>query len=197
MRYSISFPATLTALLPRVAGICYDLGFPGPGAVCNVGPDSTANLALLEVVAENAPGECQAAAAPFGGQYYEGQSVAFTGADGVVSTVGALNVVSDVTPQLTGTYTFSYNVPHTSIKDQSPVTVFVSYSIPGFGWFATSTSVFAMTHVPTLFSTLATVTSTTATQIITGKPCSGNSFVYTQPGFVGSLFGETFKVSIY
>ncbi|KAH7037601.1 uncharacterized protein B0I36DRAFT_380772 [Microdochium trichocladiopsis] len=140
-------------------------GAPGPAAQCNVGPDETDYLAVLEIVAQDSRGECQANVAPFGGQYYELGTVVFTGVDNVVSTAGAINIISDITPSITGTYTFSFPVPHTSISVGSPVAVYVGYSIPGYGIFATSTSSWTENHLPTIALTASTTTSTTPSTV--------------------------------
>ncbi|KAF3918157.1 hypothetical protein ABW20_dc0101814 [Dactylellina cionopaga] len=176
-RTAINIVVFASALVPFASAICYDYGYPPPAAVCNVSPDSNSYLAILEVVSEDTTGECQASDAPYGGQYYEKAKVVYTGVDNQVSTVSALSTISDVSPTLTGTYTFSYNIPHTSILNGSPVTVYVVYSIPGFGDFATSTSAWTETHVSTVLYTVSTSTSTTPYQVFIESTSTSTSTV--------------------
>ena len=165
--YALLLITVLLASLPLLSADCFNYGYPGSGATCNVGPDSDTYLETLLIVGESSPGECQANAAPFGGEYYEKGKVVFMGVDNQISTVSALNTISDVTPTLTGTYTFSYPVQHTSIL-AGPVTAWVTYSIPGYGDFASASSVWTEIHQPTVVYTISTSTSTTPYQVFVG-----------------------------
>jgi hypothetical protein len=166
--HALPLLALLFSSLPFLSASCFNYGIPGPGATCNVGPDSDTYLETLFVVGESSPGECQASAAAFGGEYYEKGKVVFTGVDNQISTVSALNIISDITPALTGTYTFSYPVQHTLIL-AGPVTAHVTYSIPGFGEFASASSVWTEIHQPTIVYIVSTSTSTTPYQVFVGE----------------------------
>ena len=161
----------LGLLTPGISAVdtCFIILTPGTNAVCNVAPGSTANLQTEIIIGESAPGVCAAADTPFGGQYFELEKAIYTGLNSIVTTASALNTVSDITPALTGTYTFSYGIPHASILGGSPVTRVLYYSIPGFGIFASTTNVFTEVHLPTIVSTASTTTLTTPLHVTAGS----------------------------
>jgi hypothetical protein len=85
------------------------------GATCNSSPDSQDNAASLETIifiTEDNPGDC--AADYNNDQVYQSAAVTYTGLDGAETTASAFSAATDSSPDVIGTYTFSYDVSQLS-----------------------------------------------------------------------------------
>jgi hypothetical protein len=84
--------------------------YPDEGATCNAAPDTTSYLETVIFIAEDNAGECQAFYAGNSDRISQDARVTYTGNDGSATVASAFSTVSDAYPQITGTYTFNYNV---------------------------------------------------------------------------------------
>ena len=162
----------ISTLLPTVFAACGSNLFPNNADVCNVGPDSTASLETLVIVNESATGQCQALFAINGDQVYQYGRVIYTGLNNVRTTALALSTITDAAPTLTGSYTLSFPVPHTSILGGSPATVSVTYYANVLGatvQFSSTAITFTENHLPTITSTFSVSTSTIPVQVTVRK----------------------------
>lgn len=141
---------------------CYVGVVPYANSVCNAAPDTTANVEIIFVLQDDGSSPtCQEDYAAAGDHIFQVADITFTGSDGAVRTTTAINTVTDIVPQIAGTYSFLFDVPHTAIEDGSVATHNIIYSAAsGYGFFGTVGFSYVETHVPTLFYTVATSTVT-------------------------------------
>lgn len=151
--------ASLATLQPCLA-TCYVGLEPSPNFVCNAAPDTAANVELIFILMDVDLPTCQDTYAAAGDHVSQVADITYTGGDGVVRTTSAVDTVTDIVPQITGTYSFLFDVPHTIIKDGSVVTQQIVYNAPGYPSFGTVQFSYVETHVPTLLYTVATSTVT-------------------------------------